>query len=1127
MRQTTVQAKLMVGAADDSYEREADAVADTVMRSPSEAHAEPPNAVSGHSPIQQTRANLTGLDASQSFAVDGQFERELALQQRGGAPLPGAFRAKMEPRFGASFAGVRVHADAAADRLNRSVNAKAFTAGSHIYFRQGAYSPGNTAGNRLIAHELTHTLQQTGGQPLQRSAGEGSAGGVRSGLKIRRTKFSRIQRVLYQDVVNRFQSGDLMYGLNMARVDTQAPVKAKMRALDLTGNNKQQAASVLDELNNFFIGTSGYNEQDVSKYGVAYGTQKAGYNPDPQVQTQATAFRHFLETDPAYRDTFTGVAQARGVAITDRLRTWERIKQVCKAGLAYTTAQQGKHIFFMLDGLNMADVVNKRQYNKNDDPGFDATQDVHQPSGDSRQDITSAELRFLYRNRTNHAIIDNVSFWKDGKESQAPWLTRPALWQHYENQRQNVADDTPKAKVAAAQPQGTDNTINAIRTGVLDNMAARKFAYAAKSAIDLGVTFEPTSFFSRAKVTKKIMNLGTLDTLREQAKAINASDTDANRENAIAALAARASQATNPANKWFFKDNMLTLLRKVAFYLYRRLPNDHIATGAVFHAQKGVTGISKRSASPTALLMMGIGESDKRGVIQHLVRDPQNWVHADPGTFVRAMPEYRESAGRGNPQVSSEMEKTGQGISKDAANRAIEHHRNVIYNGTGDSLDDYKAFIKKLKATDYRIKLVLVHTPVHGGQAQLGARAQAIPDANYNKAAGKVAWNFQALHTKADEAFIYRPGSPPNVEWKLGHGGTPVEKYKNLDQQTAQPGGERMVTPPHSASFSAKPDFEKAAIGFEEKLGVYAFNHPKAQDAVRRMTARIVMYMNLREKFYQRAAKRDTEFTKQFNPKESWERIGEMNTRFAGAVGKEMNAVKAAVTAGNVRERMTHIHNFMDNVLGKDLINDDYEAEVDKLIQRSGMNLAKLQKRRNALGDKEKVTEKTPSAYTFLAERDKIRYKSPGSGASERQANEVPGLSAAEKAHMGVNKPDDKVQWNEGVKAWFVNELHDWVKINRQTGLPLAAGPSAHTNAFMRAAKYLNVNKPYDVRLAIIGHLIPIHAHSLIEIMDVAEVYGASYTYGRNMYHDIKPLTEQELRDNVAEGKLFPDEIAP
>jgi hypothetical protein len=88
-----------------------------------------------------------------------------------GQPLDSASRASMEPRFGRSFGDVRVHSDAPAAASAEAVNARAYTVGSHIAFGPGQYHPDSPAGQRLLAHELTHVAQQSaagGGSVLHR-----------------------------------------------------------------------------------------------------------------------------------------------------------------------------------------------------------------------------------------------------------------------------------------------------------------------------------------------------------------------------------------------------------------------------------------------------------------------------------------------------------------------------------------------------------------------------------------------------------------------------------------------------------------------------------------------------------------------------------------------------------------------------------------------------------------------------------------------------------------------------------------------------------------------------------------------------------------------------------------------
>lgn len=85
-----------------------------------------------------------------------------SVRARGGAPLPESERAFFEPRFGYDFGGVRVHTGPEAQQISRSLNARAFTVGRDVFFGANEYAPGSSGGRRLMAHELTHTVQQGG-----------------------------------------------------------------------------------------------------------------------------------------------------------------------------------------------------------------------------------------------------------------------------------------------------------------------------------------------------------------------------------------------------------------------------------------------------------------------------------------------------------------------------------------------------------------------------------------------------------------------------------------------------------------------------------------------------------------------------------------------------------------------------------------------------------------------------------------------------------------------------------------------------------------------------------------------------------------------------------------------------
>ena len=104
-------------------------------------------------PVQRKESDSTA-EASPDLS------QRLQSSRGGGSPLPSDTRTQMEGAMGADFSGVRVHTGSDAADMSQGIHAQAFTHGSDIYFNEGKYDPGSTDGQRLLAHELTHTVQQ-------------------------------------------------------------------------------------------------------------------------------------------------------------------------------------------------------------------------------------------------------------------------------------------------------------------------------------------------------------------------------------------------------------------------------------------------------------------------------------------------------------------------------------------------------------------------------------------------------------------------------------------------------------------------------------------------------------------------------------------------------------------------------------------------------------------------------------------------------------------------------------------------------------------------------------------------------------------------------------------------------
>jgi hypothetical protein len=95
-------------------------------------------------------------------AVHPGVEKAISSSRGSGATLDRGVQEKFAPQLGDSLSDVRIHADSTADALARSVSARAFATGSDVYFAQGEYKPGTSDGDKLLAHELTHVVQQRG-----------------------------------------------------------------------------------------------------------------------------------------------------------------------------------------------------------------------------------------------------------------------------------------------------------------------------------------------------------------------------------------------------------------------------------------------------------------------------------------------------------------------------------------------------------------------------------------------------------------------------------------------------------------------------------------------------------------------------------------------------------------------------------------------------------------------------------------------------------------------------------------------------------------------------------------------------------------------------------------------------
>ncbi|WP_341528600.1 DUF4157 domain-containing protein [Nostoc sp. UHCC 0302] len=228
------QAKLSISQPGDKFEEEADSVARQVMQ----RIAQPVNPQSiqrealpeSEDELQMKTLNNSRLQRQSAPKDEEELQMKPMVQRRakalmadapdleasinqargGGQPMADNIREPMEQALGADFSGVKVHTDGQSDQLNQSIQARAFTTGQNVFFRQGAYQPGSREGQELIAHELTHVVQQNGGQTAQLLGGkvqrqiiqrrpDEETGGGEVGIPS-----------VAQEIINKFNTGGLL-----------------------------------------------------------------------------------------------------------------------------------------------------------------------------------------------------------------------------------------------------------------------------------------------------------------------------------------------------------------------------------------------------------------------------------------------------------------------------------------------------------------------------------------------------------------------------------------------------------------------------------------------------------------------------------------------------------------------------------------------------------------------------------------------------------------------------------------------------------------------------------------------------------------------------------------------------
>jgi len=364
-----------------------------------------------------------------------------------------------------------------------------------------------------------------------------------------------------------------------------------------------------------------------------------------------------------------------------------------------------------------------------------------------------------------------------------------------------------------------------------------------------------------------------------------------------------------------------------------------------------------------------------------------------------------------------------------------------------------------------------------------------------------------------------------------------------------------------------KVEAHPAAAAFESNLGVLAMGHSASKTASDAMMGKISSFLQSEAKGYDEVERKQTEVDA--DAKKLGEKLGTDPKKSPGVAGGVLaSKVGEVLASGNLRERMTVLFNFMR--LFDETMRSKSSKDRDELMKRADLNKSKVDAalKKMTLDAEGKVAPpadgKRPPSFInpatsvtgAMGGQDKARVETKDIAPSEQTAGSLAGSGPTVPAHDGKAEKDYKgaaalsaneiefqqqagaqgkdgsedpkdllVQWEEGDKKWAADASSEFVQKLDEVKLPFGAGPSGTTSRLFQTAEYLNVNQPDNVRLACIGYLLPIHAHSLVEIMQAASGHGCEApVYDLTMYRKLKPLDEAELR--ACGGGKFPDEVA-
>lgn len=297
-------------------------------------------------------------------------------------------------------------------------------------------------------------------------------------------------------------------------------------------------------------------------------------------------------------------------------------------------------------------------------------------------------------------------------------------------------------------------------------------------------------------------------------------------------------------------------------------------------------------------------------------------------------------------------------------------------------------------------------------------------------------------------------------------------------------------------------NYSEAAQEFEEQLGIFLSEYLPAQQAVQQLLHSIIDKIPLDENY------------------------GTQHTTVAGMVGSKIDTLEEVIKSGNLREQLTMIYNiFMysrsketdkekkkkkDEIFGKLVDPKENKRMKYSREDRTPTVSTTLEKDENG---RRKVIKGDDYTYGF----DHIHIKDP-----------IPSPPLSERETTALGTRDGHKKWEQGGYIWDYNMETSFQKEGHALSVPIVAGPSGTSNAIMNMAKTHGVDM-YNIRLALLGYLIPARQHSFHEIMLACSEFGLKYFADTDLrYQYIDPLKIEELREHVVKKtkcKKFPHEV--